>query len=182
MGNEPALTGPIDDELRLIRDTVPGVRGSITATTDGLLVTHDMHGLEPTEIAALVAATHAVAVRASLSTECGQLKEVITRGRDGYLAVYAAGDAAIVAVLGTTDLNVAMLNLQARKVIERIAKHSAGLSRSQRADSFALLTAESGLTTESGPTAESGPVPASVPLSQERHGPGGGGPLPARRR
>jgi uncharacterized protein len=66
---------------------VPGVRGSITAASDGLLAAHDMHDLEPTQVAALVAATHAAAVRASLSTECGQLKEVITRGGDGYLAV-----------------------------------------------------------------------------------------------
>jgi hypothetical protein len=91
-----------------------------------------MHGIEPTQIAALVAATHAVAVRASLSTQCGQLREVITRGSDGYLAVYSAGPAAIVAVLGVSDMNVAMLNFQVRKMIERIAGHSAGLSRRPR--------------------------------------------------
>ena len=159
MHNDPAVTGPITDELWLIRQNVPGVRGSITATGDGLLVAHDMPGVEPTEIAALVAATHAVAVRASLSTQCGQLKEVITRGGDGYLAVYAAGDAVIVAVLGTTELNVAMLHLQARKVIERIAAHSAALARRP-------------------PTATSG-VPA--PRGQNHGGRGGGGPLPARR-
>jgi hypothetical protein len=132
MAEEPDVTDPIADELRLIRANVPGVRGSITATADGLLLAQDAHGVEPTQVAALVAATHAVAVRASLSTECGQLKEVITRGTDGYLAVYAAGDAAIVAVLGTTELNVAMLNFQARKMIERIAGHSAGLARRPR--------------------------------------------------
>jgi predicted regulator of Ras-like GTPase activity (Roadblock/LC7/MglB family) len=135
MGKEPAVTDPIANELRLIRNNVPGVRGSVTATTDGLLLAHDVHGLEPTQIAALVAATHAVAVRASLSTECGQLKEVITRGTEGYLAVYAAGGTAIVAVLGTTDLNVAMLNFQARRMIERIAEHSAGLARRPQAGS-----------------------------------------------
>jgi hypothetical protein len=129
MGDELTVTDLIGDELRLIRRNVPGVRGSITATTDGLLVTHDMHGIEPTQIAALVAAAHAVAVRASLSTECGQLKEVITRGTDGYLAVYSAGGTAIVAVLGVSDMNVAMLNFQARKMIDRIAEYSAGLSR-----------------------------------------------------
>ncbi len=134
MGDEPA-TGPITDELRLIREKVPGVRGSITASSDGLLVAHDMHGLEPTQIAALVAVTHAVAVRASLSTQCGQLKEVITRGSDGYLAVYAAGGVAVVAVLGTAELNVAMLNFQARKMIDRIAEHSAGLARGPQAGS-----------------------------------------------
>lgn len=165
MRYQRAVTDPIAEELRLIRQNVPGVRGSITATSDGLLVAHDMHDLEPTQIAALVAATHAVAVRASLSTECGQLKEVITRGTDGYLAVYAAGGAAIVAVLGTSELNVAMLNFQARKMIERIAGHSAGLVRGPRADSAAP------------------PVPA-VPGSpgEDDERPAGDAPLPARRR
>jgi uncharacterized protein len=134
MREELAVSDLIADELRLIRNSVPGVRGSIAATTDGLVVAHDVPGLEPTQIAALVAAIHAVAVRASWSTECGQLKEVITRGSDGYLAVYAAGSAAVVAVLGTTDLNIAMLNFQARKMIERIAAHSASLARRPLAD------------------------------------------------
>jgi predicted regulator of Ras-like GTPase activity (Roadblock/LC7/MglB family) len=159
MGEEPAVTDPIANELRLIRNNVPGVRGSVTATTDGLLLAHDVPGLEPTQIAALVAATHAVAVRASLSTECGQLKEVITRGSEGYLAVYAAGGTAIVAILGTTDLNVAMLNFQARRMIERVAEHSAGLARRPRAD-----------------------VPAaSGARGQDDDGREGGEPLPARR-
>ena len=159
MRNEPAVTDPIPDELRLIRKNVPGVRGSITATSDGLLIAHDIHDLEPTQIAALVAATHAVAVRASLSTQCGQLKEVITRGSDGYLAVYAAGGTAIVAVLGTTDLNVAMLSFQARKMIKRIAEHSADLARRRQPDSSA--------------------APASA--GQDDDGGEGGEPLPARR-
>jgi predicted regulator of Ras-like GTPase activity (Roadblock/LC7/MglB family) len=141
MHNEPAVTDPITDELRLIKKNVPGIRGSITATSDGLLVAHDVHDLEPTQIAALVAATHAVAVRASLSTACGQLREVTTRGSDGYLAVFAAGDAAIVAVLGTTELNVAMLNFQARTIIERIAERLAGLARRPEADSVAAPAA-----------------------------------------
>jgi uncharacterized protein len=144
MREEPPVTDPIADELQLIRTNVPGVRGSITATTDGLLVAHDVPGLEPTQIAALVAATHAVAVRASLSTQCGQLKEVITRGSDGYLAVYAAGGAAIVAVLGTAELNVAMLNFQARKMIERIAEQTTSLVRRPQASSFSPRPGQDG--------------------------------------
>jgi predicted regulator of Ras-like GTPase activity (Roadblock/LC7/MglB family) len=162
MGDEPAATDLVTDELRQIREKVPGVRGSITATSDGLLFAHDMRGLEPTQVAALVAVTHGVAVRASLSTQCGQLKEVITRGSDGYLAVYAAernGSPVIVAVLGTTELNVAMLNFQARKMIDRIAEHSAGLVRKPRAGSSA----------------------APAPQEPQEDGREDGGPLPGRR-
>jgi uncharacterized protein len=129
MDEQRAVTELIADELRLIRSNVPGARGAVTATSDGLLIAHDVTGIEPTQIAALVAAMHAVASRASLSTEGGQLREVITRGSDGYLAVYAAGGAAIVAVLGASDMNVALLNLRARKMIDRIAEHTASLTR-----------------------------------------------------
>jgi predicted regulator of Ras-like GTPase activity (Roadblock/LC7/MglB family) len=161
MRRQPAVTEQIHSELRLIRKNVPGVRGSITATSDGLLVAHDVHDLEATQIAALVAAMHAVAVRATLSTQCGQFKEVITRGTEGYLAVYAAGSAAIVAVLGTNDMNVAMLNFQARKMIERVADHSASFARR--------------------PAVDASRAPAPAPASAPASAPEADGPLPVRR-
>jgi predicted regulator of Ras-like GTPase activity (Roadblock/LC7/MglB family) len=47
---------------------VAGVRGSLVATSDGLVVAHDIPDVEPTQIAALAAATLAVARRATLAT------------------------------------------------------------------------------------------------------------------
>ena len=129
MPRDAALADHIAGELRLIREGVPGVRGSVAATADGILIADDVHDLEPTQIAALVAAMHAVAVRVTLSTDSGQLRDVITRASDGYLAVYAAGSAAIVAVLGTTELNLAILNYQARSIIDRVAGHLSDLAR-----------------------------------------------------
>jgi uncharacterized protein len=88
------------------------------------VVAHDIPDVEPTQVAALAAATLAVARRATLATECGTFREAVARGSDGYLAVYAAGDSAIVAVIGTSSLNVGMLQYRAREIIERIAAHS----------------------------------------------------------
>jgi uncharacterized protein len=144
MRNDPEVTALISQELRLIRQNVPGVRGAITATRDGLLVGQDVHDLAATQIAALVAALHSVAVQASLLTDCGQLKEVLTRSSHGYLAVYAAGGTSIVAVLGTPELNVGMLNYQARKMIDRIAAHSAGFARQPQAPDVAADGGRSG--------------------------------------
>ena len=111
-------------ELKEIRAQVAGVRGSLVATSDGLVVAHDIPDVEPTQIAALAAATLAVARRATLATECGTFREAVARGSDGYLAVYAAGPSAIVAVIGTQRLNVGMLQYQARDVFDRITKCS----------------------------------------------------------
>jgi hypothetical protein len=111
-------------ELELLRKHVPGIRGSLVATSDGLVVAQDIGDIEPTQVAALAAATLAVARRATQATECGSFREAVARGSDGYLAVYAAGDSAIVAVTGTSRMNVAMLQYQARGIIERIAAHA----------------------------------------------------------
>ena len=83
----PSAQDQVQAELQRIRANVTGVHGSLAATVDGLLVAHDVPDLEPTQIAALVATTLAVASRASLATGCGQFRETVARGTDGYLAV-----------------------------------------------------------------------------------------------
>jgi uncharacterized protein len=114
----------VRNELQRIREYVAGVHGSLTATSDGLLIAHDLPDREPTQIAALVATTLALGSRMTLSTGRGQFREAVTRGTDGYLAVYAAGRSSIVAVIGTPRLNVGMLQYRVRDIIDRIAAYS----------------------------------------------------------
>jgi uncharacterized protein len=121
---QPSVEERVRRQLQRIRENVSGVHGSLTATSDGLLIAHDLTGMEPTQIAALVATSLALGSRMTLSTGRGQFRETVTRGTDGYLAVYAAGPSAIVAVIGTTRLNVGMLQYQARDVIDRITRYS----------------------------------------------------------
>ena len=111
-------------ELRSVRASVTGVHGSLAATTDGLLVAHDLPGADPVQVAAVVSSTFALASRATVLTGRGEFREAVSRGSDGYLAVYAAGRNAIMAVIGTSTLNVGLLQYQARGVIERIAAYS----------------------------------------------------------
>ena len=42
MPRDAALTDQIGEELKLIRQHVPGVRGSVAATSDGILIAHDV--------------------------------------------------------------------------------------------------------------------------------------------
>lgn len=53
----------------------------------------------------------------------------MARGSQGYLAVYAAAATAIVAVIGTSRLNVGMLQYQVREIISRISVHAADLGK-----------------------------------------------------
>ena len=128
----PSAQDQVQAELQRIRANVTGVHGSLAATVDGLLVAHDVPDLEPTQIAALVATTLAVASRASLATGRGQFRETVARGTGGYLAVYAAGPSTVVAVIGTPRLNVGMLQYQARDIIERVAELSTKASAQAR--------------------------------------------------
>jgi predicted regulator of Ras-like GTPase activity (Roadblock/LC7/MglB family) len=119
-----SLVDRVHAELELIRSNVSGVYGSLVATSDGFLIAHDVPDLEPTEIAALVATTRALATRTTNATGRGEFREALARGSKGYLAAYAAGVNAIVAVIGTNELNIGLLHLQTREIIARIAVHS----------------------------------------------------------
>jgi predicted regulator of Ras-like GTPase activity (Roadblock/LC7/MglB family) len=113
----------------LLRETINGVDGSLVATSDGLLLAHDLPGLEPTRLAALVSATLSLARQAVKETGRGEFREAIARGTTGYLMVYAAGSNAVVAVLGDAKVNVGLVQYQAREAIERITAHAADFAR-----------------------------------------------------
>jgi len=116
-------------ELRSLRESVVGVYGCIVSTTDGLLVAHDTPNMEPERIAAIVATTLSLAAQAMQATGRGRFREAVVRGSDGYLAVYAAGHSAVVAVIGACELNVGMLHYEMRDMIKCIAGYSARFAR-----------------------------------------------------
>jgi predicted regulator of Ras-like GTPase activity (Roadblock/LC7/MglB family) len=153
----PPVEDRIREELQLISRTVAGVSGSLVASSDGLVVAYDVPGLEPTQIAALAAATLSLASRATLATGLGDFREAVARGSNGYLAVYAAGASALVAVIGTSDMNLGMLHYQARDIIDRIAKYSAELgNRTTQAPSPAPAPARRTAAGSASPVAPTG--------------------------
>jgi uncharacterized protein len=116
-------------ELRSLRDSVAGIQGSLVTTSDGLLVTHDISGMEPSKIAAIVATTLGLASQATLATGRGPFREAVARGSDGYLVAYAAGPSAVIAVIGDTGLNVGMLHYEMRDMVGRIASYASKFPR-----------------------------------------------------
>jgi predicted regulator of Ras-like GTPase activity (Roadblock/LC7/MglB family) len=143
----PSVEERVRAELQLIRTNVSGIYGSLVATSDGFLISHDVPDLEPAQIAALAATTRTLASRTTLAAGRGKFREALARGSHGYLAVYAAGDNAIVAVIGTNELNIGMLHYQTREVIERIAAYSPEFGRWTASGSTKATT----IQTDSGP-------------------------------
>ncbi|NUU24776.1 MAG: diacylglyceryl transferase, partial [Streptomycetaceae bacterium] len=73
-------------------------------------------------VAALTAASLAVAVRLTEATGRGGFRELLVRGDAGYVATYAAGPTAVLTVLAEPRVNVGRLHLEARISGARIAE------------------------------------------------------------
>jgi predicted regulator of Ras-like GTPase activity (Roadblock/LC7/MglB family) len=108
-------------ELAALRHQVTGVSGCVIAGVDGLLILHDtMTSAEPNDIAALAAGAHGISRTCGAALQQGAFSEVTIRNQGGYLAVYAVGDLALLAVIGDSGLNIARLHLEARPVTARL--------------------------------------------------------------
>jgi uncharacterized protein len=122
---QAASTDPyqtVRGELAALRHQVTGVSGCVIAGVDGLLILHDtMTNAEPHDIAALAAGAHGISRTCGAALRQGAFSEVTIRNQGGYLAVYAVGDLALLAVIGDSGLNIARLHLEARPVTNRLA-------------------------------------------------------------
>ncbi|MDO0914360.1 roadblock/LC7 domain-containing protein [Streptomyces sp. DT2A-34] len=117
-----AAESPILDEFRRLRARVPQLTGALAAGVDGLVLAHDTPGVEPDGLAALTAAALGVAVRMTDATGRGDLRELLVRGADGYVATYAAGRTAVLTLLATDGVNVGRLHLEGRRAGARIGE------------------------------------------------------------
>jgi predicted regulator of Ras-like GTPase activity (Roadblock/LC7/MglB family) len=109
-------------ELASLRHQVTGVSGCVIAGVDGLLILHDtIAPAEPNDIAALAAGAHGISRTTGAVLMQGGFSEVTIRNQGGYLAVYAVGELALLAVIGDSGLNIARLHLEARPVTTRLA-------------------------------------------------------------
>jgi uncharacterized protein len=108
-------------ELAALRHQVTGVSGCVVAGVDGLMILHDtLNSAEPHDIAALAAGAHGISRTCGAALGQGTFHEVTIRNQGGYLAVYAIGELALLAVIGESGLNIARLHLEARPVTARL--------------------------------------------------------------
>ena len=110
------------DELRRLRARVPQLTGALAAGVDGLVLAHDTPGVEPEVVAALTAAALGVAVRMADTTGQGDFRELLVRGRYGYVSTYSAGENAVLTLLAQDRVNVGRLHLEGRRAGVRIGE------------------------------------------------------------
>ncbi|MET9656269.1 roadblock/LC7 domain-containing protein [Streptomyces sp. NPDC006510] len=109
-------------ELQRLRTGVPLLSGALVAGTDGLVLAHDIPGVEPDRVAALTAAALGVAVRMTEATGRGGFGEILVRGESGCIASYAAGPSAVLTLLAENRIDVGDLHLAGRRAGGRIGE------------------------------------------------------------
>ncbi|MGW0711983.1 roadblock/LC7 domain-containing protein [Streptomyces sp. NPDC002643] len=115
-----AAEAEVLDELHRLRARIPQLTGALAASVDGLVLAHDTPGVEAEGLAALTAAALGVAVRMTDATGRGDLRELLLRGENGYVATYAAGSSAVLTLLAQDRVNVGRLHLEGRRAGTRI--------------------------------------------------------------
>ncbi|MEV1289274.1 roadblock/LC7 domain-containing protein [Micromonospora sp. NPDC049679] len=108
-------------ELADLRRRVPELAGTVLASTDGLLLAHDVPHLEPDGISALAAAHFALAQRFADAVSHGDLRETVIECGQGYLTTYAVGPHAVLAVVSRQEANLARVHLEARRTTAKIS-------------------------------------------------------------
>ncbi|GIF26356.1 putative regulator of Ras-like GTPase activity (Roadblock/LC7/MglB family) [Actinoplanes tereljensis] len=109
-------------ELDRLRSRLPELSGSVLASTDGLVVAHDAHGLEPDGLAALAAAHLALARRFAHAVNHGSLRESVVECDRGYITTYTAGQNTLLTLVTSGDANLAMVHLEARRCVRRLVR------------------------------------------------------------
>jgi uncharacterized protein len=110
-------------EIKQLRVGLPHAIGVLVASTDGLLIAHDLPaGAQPETFAAMSAAQLGLAQQVALAAGGGDFQETITRAENGYVATYAAGGGALLTVVANSELNVGRLHHEARPVAARVGE------------------------------------------------------------
>jgi len=110
------------EELDRLRGRMPELSGSVLATTDGLVVAHDAHDIEPDSLAALAAAHLALARRFAHAVNHGELRESVVECDRGFITSYTAGPNALLTLVTSGAANLAMVHLEARRCVRRLVK------------------------------------------------------------
>ena len=100
-------------EMRALRDRVIGITDTALASRDGLIIRADAPDINADNLAALASASLGLAQRMAAEVGRGMLREAITRGSEGCVAVYAVGRRALLVVVGDLGLDSVKLDREA---------------------------------------------------------------------
>lgn len=114
-------------ELHRIRRDLPDIDGSVVATTDGLVIAHDLgsaetYGVQPEGVAALAAVSLGLSLRITDTANHGELRDMVIRGTLGQVVTYSAGDRALLTIIVRSSGDLAPLHSYVEGVLRRLGE------------------------------------------------------------
>ncbi len=105
-----------------LRASVPGIRGALIATVDGLAIARSFaDGTDYQRVAAMSATALGLGKRIAETLGAGEFTETSVSGRNGNAYIYATGPKAVLTVITNADPNLGLLHMEARDAAKRIA-------------------------------------------------------------
>lgn len=98
------------------------VRSVLIATIDGITIASATADEKSNQLAAMTAAALGLGKRMVDTVNAGSLDEISVVGSEGSVYVYSLGAKAVLVVLTKKAPNVAMVNWEARKLIEKLGE------------------------------------------------------------
>lgn len=111
----------LKNQIEQLRGAIPELKGVLLASNEGLPIAHSIsNGADPSRVAAMAAAASSLGRRITDSMAMSTLGEVSILGEEGSLFVYAAGNKAVLAVLGGQGANAGLIHIEARGAAKAI--------------------------------------------------------------
>jgi len=110
----------IEGALSRLQRDMPDVRAAIVASPDGLLIAERGAGDAATRLAAMAATSLGLGRRIAKTVNAGDLNEIVIRGSDGYLAVFAIGEKAVLALTLPEGGNLGLLRIEAETAVRDV--------------------------------------------------------------
>jgi len=117
------LTSTLQDLLRTLQASTPGVVGAGVISTDGFTIASELpQSVEERRVAAMAAAMLALGEQTTVEFEHGKLNRVFVEGANGTTIIMSAGPEAVLSVVARKDAKLGLVFLQMERAAEAVRK------------------------------------------------------------
>ena len=112
----------LNNTLMTLRGSMPELRGALVATADGLPIAQSFSdATDAGRVAAMAATALGLGKRINDTLGAGNLSEMSVSGLNGQVFIYAAGRKGVLAVVTPSQMNLGLLNMEARDAAQDVA-------------------------------------------------------------
>lgn len=117
-----ATLAALHEILSTLEGAVPGVRGTLVATPEGIpILCHAPQHRDSQELAALAATAFRLGERLTTSLGNATFTHFAMNGPQADLYLYSSGDHAVLAIMTSHAANVPLLHMEARDAAQAVA-------------------------------------------------------------